>query len=156
MRQTVIEAARRLGLDVDVAALEASTHTTAQAAAAVGCEEGRIAKSIVFIADGDPVVCVASGAHRIDPAKICDALDCAEVRQATPEEVRAATGFSVGGVAPLGHGVPVVIDQALMAHGRVWAACGDGNSVFEVDVVELVKATGATVAPLALAVGADH
>ena len=149
MRHTVIEAARRLGLKVNVATLASPTRTTAQAAAAVGCEEARIAKSIVFVADGDPVVCVASGAHRIDPARICEALDCAEVRQATAEEVRAATGFAIGGVSPLGHQVPVVIDAALLRHERVWAACGDGNSVFEVDIRELAERTGAAVVPLA-------
>ena len=149
MRQTVIEAARRLGLTVTVASLEAPTRTVAQAAAAVGCEEARIAKSIVFVADGEPVVCVASGAHRIDPTRICDALDCTEVRQATPAEVRAATGFPVGGVSPLGHQVPVVIDESLLRHECVWAACGDGNSVFEVDVRELAERTGAAVVPLA-------
>ena len=149
MRQTVIEAARRLGLKVNVATLASPTHTAAQAAAAVGCEEARIAKSIVFVADDDPVVCVASGAHRIDPARICEALDCAEVRQATAAEVRAATGFAIGGVSPLGHQVPVVIDAALLRHERVWAACGDGNSVFEVDIRELAERTGAAVVPLA-------
>ncbi|MBA2580000.1 MAG: YbaK/EbsC family protein [Thermoleophilaceae bacterium] len=149
MRQTVIEAARRLGLKVNVATLATPTRTAAQAAAAVGCEEARIAKSIVFVADGDPVVCVVSGAHRIDPARICEALDCTEVRQASPAEVRAATGFAIGGVSPLGHQVPVVIDEALLRHERVWAACGDGNSVFEVDIRELAERSGAAVVPLA-------
>ena len=151
MRQAVIEAARVLGLQVKVASLEVPTRTAAEAAAAVGCEEARIAKSIVFVADGEPVVCVASGAHRIDPARICDALDCVEARQASPAEVRAATGFAVGGVPPLGHALPVVIDEALLRHERVWAACGDGNSVFEVDVRELAARTGAIVAPLVAA-----
>lgn len=94
-------------------------------------------------------MCVASGAHRIDPARVCDALDCSEVRQASPAEVRAATGFAVGGVPPLGHQVPVVIDESLLRHERVWAACGDGNTVFEIDIRELAERTGAAVVPLA-------
>lgn len=148
MRHAVVEAARRLGLEVKVASLGEPTRTVAQAAAAVGCEEAQIAKSIVFVADGEPVVCVASGAHRVDPHRICEALDCVEVRQATPDEVRAATGFAVGGVSPLGHEVPMVIDAALLEHDSVWAACGDGNSVFEVDIRELAERTGAAVVPL--------
>ena len=95
------------------------------------------------------MVCVASGAHRIDPARVCDALDCTDARQATPAEVRASTGFPIGGVSPVGHQIPVLIDAALLHHERVWAACGDGNSVFEVDIRELAERTGAAVVPLA-------
>lgn len=148
MREAVVQAARRLGLHVNVASLTLPTRTVEQAAAAVGCAESRIAKSIVFVADGEPVVCVASGAHRIDVDRLCEALDCADVRQATPAEVRAATGYPVGGVPPLGHNVPVVIDEALLRQERVWAACGDGNSVIEFDVRELAERTGAKVVPL--------
>ena len=94
MRDRLAECARELGIRVQVQRLEASTRTVADAAVAVGCEEAEIAKSIVFVADGDPVVCVASGQHRVDIEKVADALDVAEVRQAGAEEVRAATGFA--------------------------------------------------------------
>ena len=146
MREKVKTAARQLGLDVDVHTLERPTRTVAEAADAVGCSEAQIAKSIVFIADGEPVVCIASGEHRIDADLLCEVIDCAEARPATPAEVRAATGFSVGGVAPFAHGLPVVFDAALLRHDRIWAAAGDGNSVFCVDPNELVRCTGATVA----------
>jgi prolyl-tRNA editing enzyme YbaK/EbsC (Cys-tRNA(Pro) deacylase) len=146
MREKVKTAARQLGLDVDVRTLERPTRTVAEAADAVGCSEAQIAKSIVFIADGEPVVCIASGEHRIDADLLCEVIDCAEARPATPAEVRAATGFSVGGVAPFAHGLPVVFDAALLRHDRIWAAAGDGNSVFCVDPNELVRCTGATVA----------
>ena len=96
MREKVIDTARELGLDVEVRRLDESTATVEDAAEAVGCDAARIAKSIVFIADGDPVLCVAAATHRIEPDLLADVLDVAEVRQATPDEVRAATGYSSG------------------------------------------------------------
>lgn len=149
MREKVIASAKALGLEVDVRRLDASTATVQAAALAVGCKDAQIAKSLVFVADGDPVVCIASGAHRVDPDRLADVLDVAEVRQATPEEVRAATGFSVGGVPPFGHGLPVVFDQTLLDHDCVWAAGGDGQSLFEIDPKALAGCTSAIVAPVA-------
>jgi prolyl-tRNA editing enzyme YbaK/EbsC (Cys-tRNA(Pro) deacylase) len=141
----VADCARRLGLELRVQRLEASTRTVRDAAVAVGCDEAEIAKSIVFVADGDPVVCVASGRHRIDPEKLADALDVAEVRQAAADEVRAATGFAIGGVPPFGHDLPVLFDEALLRHERVWAAAGDPHSLFEVDPRELCRCVEARV-----------
>jgi prolyl-tRNA editing enzyme YbaK/EbsC (Cys-tRNA(Pro) deacylase) len=129
--------------------LEASTRTVKDAALAVGCDEAEIAKAIVFVADGDPLLCVASGQHRIDTDKLAEALDVAEVRQAGAEEVRAATGYAIGGVPPFGHDLPVVFDEELLHHQRVWAAAGDPNSLFEVDPRELAECVDARV----LAVG---
>ena len=146
MKEKVKNAARTLGLDVHVRTLDRPTRTVEEAAEAVGCEPGRIAKSLVFVADGEPVMCVASGAHRVDVDRLCEGLDCAEARAASPDEVRAATGFPVGGVAPVGHDLQVVFDEALLEYETIWAAGGDGNSVFEVDPRALVQATGATVA----------
>ena len=146
MREKVIHRARDLGLEVDVQRLERSTRTVSDAAEAVGCRESEIAKSIVFVADGEPVVCIASGEHRVDLDLLADAIDAAEIRQASAEEVRAATGFPVGGVPPLGHEVPVVLDESLLRHARVWAAAGDGHSLFCVDPRQLVDCTHATVA----------
>jgi prolyl-tRNA editing enzyme YbaK/EbsC (Cys-tRNA(Pro) deacylase) len=148
MRDRLAECARDLGLEVQVKRLDASTRTVKDAARAVGCAESEIAKSIVFVADGDPVVCVASGRHRIDPEKLAEALDVAEVRQATADEVRAATGFAIGGVPPFGHELPVLFDRALLDHERVWAAAGDPNSLFCVDPRELADCSGARVVAL--------
>ena len=148
MREKVAAAAKRLGLDVEVRTLGAPTRTVAEAASAVGCEDRQIAKSIVFVADGEPVVCVASGAHRVDPDRLAEFLDVAEARPATPSEVCAATGFPVGGVPPFGHDLPPVLDAALLDEPRVYAAGGDGNTLFEVDPRELAARTGAAVAPL--------
>jgi prolyl-tRNA editing enzyme YbaK/EbsC (Cys-tRNA(Pro) deacylase) len=148
MNERVLTAARELGLTVEMTKFERPTRTVSEAAAAVGCQAAQIAKSIVFVADGDPVVVIASGTRRVDPEALCQVLDCAEARTASPEEVRAATGFSPGGVPPFSHGLPVVMDQALLDEGRVWAAGGDGNTVFAVDAHKLAACTGATVAPV--------
>ncbi len=149
MREKVAASARELGLDVEVQRLDTSTRTVGEAAQAVGCQEAEIAKSIVFVADGEPVVVVASGGHRVDIDKLALAFDCAEVRQASADEVRAATGFPVGGVPPFGHGLPVVFDSALLDHERVWAAAGDPHSLFCVNPRELLGCTGARVAEVA-------
>jgi prolyl-tRNA editing enzyme YbaK/EbsC (Cys-tRNA(Pro) deacylase) len=146
MREKVVDSARELGLEVDVQRLEESTRTVGDAARAVGCDEAEIAKSLVFLCDGEPVLCIASGAHRVDTDKLAVAFDCAEVRQATPDEVRAASGFPIGGVPPFGHELPVVLDEALLRYEYVWAAGGDGHSLFCVNPQELVSCTGARVA----------
>jgi len=148
MRSKVKDAARELGLQVELKTLEDSTRTVTDAAAAIGCEPGQIAKSIVFVVDGEPVVVVASGRHRVDEMKVCDALDCAEVRQASADEVRAATGFAVGGVPPIGHGLPVVFDSALLDYEAIYAAGGDGNTLFEVAPRALAGCVHALVAPV--------
>jgi prolyl-tRNA editing enzyme YbaK/EbsC (Cys-tRNA(Pro) deacylase) len=148
MRSKVKEAARELGLAVELKTLDNSTATVAQAASALGVQEGQIAKSIVFVMDGEPVMVVASGRHRIDRDKVCDALDCAEGRIASSDEVRAATGFAIGGVPPIGHGLPVVFDTALMEYEVIYAAGGDGNTLFEVAPRQLAGCVHALVAPV--------
>lgn len=145
MRDRLADQARELGLEVHVRRLAASTRTVKDAAEAMGCQESEIAKSIVFVADGDPVVCVASGQHRIDTDKLADVLDVAEVRQAGADEVRAATGFAIGGVPPFGHDLPVLFDESLLDHERIWAAAGDPHSLFSVDPRELAQCTRARV-----------
>jgi prolyl-tRNA editing enzyme YbaK/EbsC (Cys-tRNA(Pro) deacylase) len=148
VRDRLAECARDLGIELQVRRLESSTRTVADAAIAMGCQESEIAKSIVFVADGDPVVCVASGQHRVDTEKVAEALDVAEVRQAQADEVRAATGFAIGGVPPFGHDLPVLFDAALLDHDRVWAAAGDPHSLFCVDPRELARCTRAQVVAL--------
>ena len=145
MRSRLTECARDLGLEIDVRRLEASTRTVKDAAVAVGCEEAEIAKSIVFVADGDPVVCIASGRHRIDTDRLADVLDVAEVRQAAADEVRASTGFVIGGVPPFGHDLPVLFDESLLEHDRVWAAAGDPHSLFCVNPRKLAECVNARV-----------
>ena len=146
MREKVNAKARELGLDVEVTTLDRPTRTVQEAASAVGCDAAEIAKSLVFVCDGEPVLVIASGVHRVDVDKVADVLDCAEIRQATPDEVRVSTGFSVGGVAPFGHDLPVVLDETLLDHEQVWAAGGDGNTLFSVEPHKLADCIHAQVA----------
>ena len=145
MVEKVIKTARQLGLEIEVKRLEKSTRTVAEAAEAVGAEPAQIAKSIVFLSDGDPVVAVVSGAHRADMDLLADAFDCAEVTQASPDDVRAATGFSVGGVPPFGHSLPVVFDETLCDHDLIYAAGGDGNTLIAVEPKALARAIDARI-----------
>jgi prolyl-tRNA editing enzyme YbaK/EbsC (Cys-tRNA(Pro) deacylase) len=148
MVEKVIRAARALELDIEIKTLERPTRTVAEAAAAVGADPAQIAKSLVFVTDGDPVVAIVSGAHRADKDLLADAFDCAEVRQASPDEVRAATGFSVGGVPPFGHDLPVVFDEMLCDQELIYAAGGDGNTLFAVEPKRLARAIDARIITL--------
>lgn len=155
MRERVVRAVRDQGLEVEVETLGESTRTVEDAARAVSCRPAQIAKSIVFVVDGEPVVCVASGAHRVDAGRVCDALDAAEARPATAGEVRAATGFPVGGVSPLGHGLPVVFDRALLDHDEIWAAGGDDHTIFRTNPHTLATCTRALIAALGEGIESD-
>ena len=146
MKDKVVKAARELGLQVDVRTLDQPTRTVSEAAAAVGCGEAQIAKTLVFVADGDPVLVVASGAHRVDTDALCEIFDVAEIRQATPGEVRVATGYPVGGVSPLGCSIPIAFDEELLKFDTIFVAGGDGNTLFEVAPRTLADAIGAKVA----------
>lgn len=146
MKDKVVKAARELGLQVDVKTLDQPTRTVSEAASAVGCAEAQIAKSLVFVADGDPVLVVASGAHRVDVEALAEIFDVAEVRQATADEVRVATGYPIGGVSPLGCDLPIAFDEDLLRYDRIYVAGGDGNTLFEVAPGTLSEAIGARVA----------
>src|SRR5215510_8573737 len=91
----------------DVVILPDSVHTAALAAEALGCEVGAIANSLLFDADGSPVLILTSGAHRVDTAKVAGEIGVQELRRAKPEFVRAHTGQVIGGVSPIGHPAPV-------------------------------------------------
>ena len=151
MRAKVIDNARELGLDVNVRRLPGATASPADAAAAVGCGESRIALCAVYVGDGDPVVCISSAECAVDLDLLADVLDVAEIRLATAAETRAATGFPAAGVPPFGHGLPVVFDEALKDHATVWAAAGDGYTVVEIEPQRLIGCTTATVAAVTVA-----
>lgn len=144
--ELVQDALRAAGSEASVVELPTSAHTSAEAAAAIGVSVGQIAKSLVFVVDGAPVVAVLSGTDRLDPDKLCRALGGSRVEQADAETVRAATGFSIGGVSPLGHSVRVVVDGGLAVHDVVWAAAGTPHTVFPTTFAELVAASGGVVA----------
>jgi prolyl-tRNA editing enzyme YbaK/EbsC (Cys-tRNA(Pro) deacylase) len=133
----VQERLRGLGLDVEVQVLPDSTRTAAEAAAAVGCDVGQIVKSLVFVVAGEPTMCLCAGDRRVDPAKLGDGA-----RPATADEARTATGFSIGGVPPLGHDspLPTLVDESLRRFSTVWCAAGTPHAVFEAQLDELLRA----------------
>ena len=140
--------AEAYGLDVEVQRYPDGTRTAADAAAAVGCKVDQIVKSLVFMADVRPILILCSGARRVDEEKLADYIGT-EIRIAGASEVRAATGYAIGGTPPLGHTVPLktVVDPHLMEFEEIWAAAGTPDSVFPIQPKELVKATsGAVVA----------
>ena len=140
--------AEAFGLDVEVQRYPDGTRTAADAAAAVGCKIDQIVKSLVFMADVRPILILCSGARRVDEEKLAEYIGT-EIRIAGASEVRAATGYAIGGTPPLGHTVPLktVVDPHLMEFEEIWAAAGTPDSVFPIQPKELVKATsGAVVA----------
>ena len=144
MREKVINTARDLGLQVQVKRLEESTATVEEAARAVDCEQAQIAKSLVFVADDDPVLAVLSGVDRLDPKRLGAHLGAARVKRADADVVRASTGFPIGGVSPVGHDgtLRILIDRALARFEVVWAAAGTPHAVFPTTFSELLAVTG--------------
>lgn len=129
-----------------VVILPDSVHTAALAAQALGCEVGAIANSLLFDADGGPVLILTSGAHRVDTAKVAAEIGVGRLKRATPEFVREHTGQVIGGVSPIGHPspVPTWLDPALRRYPEIWAAAGHPAAVFSSSYDELQKMTGAT------------
>lgn len=147
----VLAAAAEAGLAIRVERFPEGTRTAADAARAVGCDVAQIVKSLVFMADGEPVLALLSGADRLDPARLASTMGATVVRRADGDEARAATGFAIGGVPPLGHARPltVLIDERLLAHEVVWAAAGLPDAVFSAPPRALQAAARARVAALA-------
>jgi Cys-tRNA(Pro) deacylase len=148
--ERVAAAAAAAGLQIEIRRFPEGTRTAEDAARAVGCGVGQIVKSLVFLVDGRPVVALVSGADRLDPRLLADALGAAGVERADGDAVRAATGYAIGGVPPFGHAslVPVLMDRALLDHEVVWAAAGRPDAVFSVAPTALLEAAQATLADL--------
>ena len=148
--QRVADAARDLGLAIEIREFPEGTRTAEDAAKAIGVSVGQIVKTLIFVADGRPVICFVSGPNRLDTARLAGVTGAAEVRRANADEVREATGFAVGGVPPFGHATPVPIycDHDLLQYDAVWAAGGTPMTVFAVEPRALVKACSATVTDL--------
>jgi prolyl-tRNA editing enzyme YbaK/EbsC (Cys-tRNA(Pro) deacylase) len=130
------------GLEIDVLVLPDSTRTAREAAVACGCDVGQIVKSLVFVVDGVATMILCAGDRRVT------AIDG---RPATADEARAATGFAIGGIPPLGHDseLPTIVDESLRRFDRVWCAAGTPHAVFETTVEGLLAAlAGATVGPV--------
>jgi prolyl-tRNA editing enzyme YbaK/EbsC (Cys-tRNA(Pro) deacylase) len=137
---------RGLGVPGEVAELPERAPTAATAAAQLGCEVGAIANSLVFNADGAPLLVMTSGAHRVDTAKVAALVGVSAVRRADPDSVRAWTGQPIGGVAPVGHPAPIrtLVDTWLGKYDVIWAAGGHPHTVFPTSFGELVRITGGT------------
>jgi prolyl-tRNA editing enzyme YbaK/EbsC (Cys-tRNA(Pro) deacylase) len=148
--QKVVEAARQRGLAIEVRQFAESTSTAQEAAQAIGASLGQIVKSLLFLADDKPVLVLASGPNRVDTAKVAQQLGARQVRRASADDVRAATGFAIGGVPPFGHSrpLPVLFDRDLLQFEVVWAAAGTHNSVFAAEPHRLAEASGAVVADI--------
>jgi prolyl-tRNA editing enzyme YbaK/EbsC (Cys-tRNA(Pro) deacylase) len=152
-QQSVIvvrEALRLRGATGEVRRLDDSARTAQEAADALGIEVGQIASSLVFLADGDPVLVMASGGHRVDTEKLSAILDGATVTKANADDVRRATGFAIGGVAPVGHPEPLrtIVDIALSRYDVVWAAGGHPHYVFPTSYDELLRITAGEAADI--------
>ncbi|MDX2394331.1 MULTISPECIES: YbaK/EbsC family protein [unclassified Streptomyces] len=142
------EALVRLGLDLPVRTFPEGTRTAADAAAAIGCELGQIVKSLVFAADGVPVLVLMDGSSRVDVEAVRRELAAGKVTRADAALVRETTGYAIGGVPPFGHRARtrVLADPGLLDHEVVWAAAGTPHSVFPMAPKELIGHAGAVVA----------
>jgi prolyl-tRNA editing enzyme YbaK/EbsC (Cys-tRNA(Pro) deacylase) len=121
------------GLEVEVEVLPDSTRTAREAAVACGCDVGQIVKSLVFVVDGEPTMVLCAGDRRVTAIA---------GRPATADEARAATGFAIGGIPPLGHDTELrtIVDESLRRFDRVWCAAGTPHAVFETSVEGLLAA----------------
>jgi prolyl-tRNA editing enzyme YbaK/EbsC (Cys-tRNA(Pro) deacylase) len=148
-----------LGLGFQVLEFDQSTRTSAEAAAAIGCAVAQIAKSLIFRAarTNRPVLVIASGPDRVDERKV-EALLGEAIKRADADFVRDMTGYSIGGVPPVGHQVePVVlIDEALTRFDIIWAAAGTPNAVFKLTPADLLQLTGGRVAAISAADTSGH
>lgn len=141
--KAVVEAARELGLEINPSQFPEGTRTAQDAADAIGVELGQIVKSLVFLADGQPVLALVSGDNRLDEQALSEACGGATIARADANAVREATGFPVGGVPPLGpKKLPTYIDADLLRFDEVWAAAGTPHDNFASDPRVLAKAVG--------------
>lgn len=152
--QRVRQALAGAGLDPDrVQELPADTSTAEAAAQAVGAPVGSIVKSLIFLADGVPLLVLVAGDRRADIKRLRAELGLSKkrLRIARPEEVQALTGFEVGGVPPVGHRPPLrtIVDDSLARFDWLWAAAGSGHAVFPVRYERLVEITAGEVMALA-------
>nr|WTB31775.1 YbaK/EbsC family protein [Streptomyces sp. NBC_00830] len=141
------EALRELGLDVEVRRFPEATRTAAEAAAAIGCELSAIVKSLIFEADGAPVLVLMDGSSRVDVELVRRELGAGKVKRAGADLVRETTGYAIGGVPPFGHRTKtrVLADRGLLDHDVVWAAAGTPHTVFPLDPKTVIGHAGGTV-----------
>ncbi len=154
MHPTIARVAAALaeaGIETEIREFEGTTRTAQQAADALGVPPGAIVKSLCFVADGVPVMVLVSGANRADMSKVQRCFGAAEVRRADADTVRAATGFAIGGVPPVGHArsLRMILDRDLLQYDQLWAAAGTPHSVFRITPAQLLDLTGGELADVA-------
>ncbi|TDN92263.1 YbaK/EbsC family protein [Microbacterium sp. BK668] len=144
----VHDSLRAAGITGDIVVLPDAASTAPLAAAALGVEVGAIANSLVFWSDGEPLLVMTSGAHRVDTRALAERLGRTSIQRASADQVREATGQAIGGVAPTGHPspLPTVVDEDLAGYPEIWAAGGTPHTVFPMTYDELLRLTGGTVA----------
>jgi prolyl-tRNA editing enzyme YbaK/EbsC (Cys-tRNA(Pro) deacylase) len=147
----VSAAARASGLEISVTRFPQGTRTAEEAARAIGCSVAQIVKSLIFMADEQPLLALVSGANRVDMGRLAESAGASDVRRATGAEARSAGGYAIGGVPPFGHLQPlaVLVDRDLLAHDVLWAAAGLPDAVFAISPADLVRASGGRVVHLA-------
>jgi prolyl-tRNA editing enzyme YbaK/EbsC (Cys-tRNA(Pro) deacylase) len=145
--RAVRAALRAAGIAGEPRVLPETAPTAAAAAQQLGCPVGAIANSLVFEADGEPLLVLTSGAHRVATDRLAARIGVARIRRASADFVRAATGQAIGGVAPLGHPRPLrtLVDEALAEYEVVWAAAGHHRTVFPTGCAELAAAASAQI-----------
>jgi Cys-tRNA(Pro) deacylase len=150
--QKVADAARELGLDVEIVEFEQTTRSAQEAADAIGCQVAQIVKSLCFVVNGRPLITLVSGSNQLDERKLAalEGVARKQVKRADADTVKAATGFSIGGVPPFGHAspLPVYVDEDLRQFGVIWAAAGTPFAVFAITPDELVRGCGGTAVDL--------
>jgi Cys-tRNA(Pro) deacylase len=146
----VIAAGTEHEIEVRPVTFPAGTRTAGDAAAAIGCDVAQIVKSLIFSADGEPVLFYVAGDNRLDLVKAAAVAGVNMVEKMDADSVKQATGFSIGATPPFGHTTPlrIFMDQDLLAHDEVWAAAGRPDSVFALDPRVLAAAPNATVCNL--------
>lgn len=145
---TFIERTAALGIEVAIREMDDSTHTAVEAAEALGTTVAAIVKSLLFRVDGtEPLLVLASGPNRVD-TRLLTELVGGDVAMADAKSVKAVTGYSIGGVPPLGHptALRTIIDEDLLVLPVVWAAAGSATAVFPIEPLRLLELTGATIA----------
>lgn len=149
--ERVTAALRDGGAGGAVRELSDSARTAVEAATALDVQVGAIVKSLVFAADGAPLLVLASGDHQVDTGKVAAVVGADAVKRADVDLVRSATGYAIGGVAPVGHPAPLptVVDRHLATFDVVWAAAGTPHTVFPTTYDELLRLTGGTAADVA-------
>lgn len=146
--RAVVEAGAAAGLAIEPRSFPEGTKTADDAAAAIGVEVGQIVKSLVFLVDGAATMALVAGDNRLDERKLSAACGGGTVERADADAVRAATGFPIGGVPPIGHDLAVYVDEDLLRFDEVWAAAGTWTDVFAITPTDLVRVTGGTVCSL--------